>query len=94
MANETIFLGETTIPYTKQWDESSMVSIPVEWFDTLLTARNKYLVLLNFLFERAELNRDDGISIYCPNVAELLRALEPGRADDVLRKLKMKEAEE
>lgn len=56
-------------------ENSKEVVISQEWYESLIEFRTKYITLVNFLLDKAELRSDNTLSIYT-NVADMLCALE------------------
>lgn len=55
--------------------DGERITIEREWYESLIEFRTKYITLINFLLDRAELRSDNTLSIYT-NVADMLCALE------------------
>ena len=55
--------------------DNERITIEREWYESLIEFRTKYITLVNFLLDKAELRSDNTLSIYT-NVADMLGALE------------------
>jgi len=62
----------------KRFSDDSMLINPA-FFESLVETATKYKTLTNYLFGKAELNRENKLSIYI-NVSDILYALEPDSA--------------
>lgn len=74
--------------------ENATVTVPLEWFETLIESRTKYIALVNYLLGKAELRKDGTLSIYT-SVADILCALEYHKTQGLIDDLKLnKQGEE